>query len=328
MEHNDLISVIIPVYNVDKYLSRCIDSVINQTYKNLEIILIDDGSTDNSGKICDEYALKNNRIIVIHKQNEGVSSARNTGLNIATGNYIGFVDSDDYIEPDMYEVLYNLLIKNEVEVSCCDYFVFSRKEKKYVQSLDNTINGILYINEILNTKSGHGGFLWNKLYSKNLIGNIQFDETLIFGEDYVFVIDVFMKAKKIAFCKDAKYYYCYNPNSVTKRKFFKKKYLKHIEFYDKLINYCKKNHLKIGYKKYKTRQLCWIISFLSWIAEEKSIMEKKSLEILLKYARKNLFYCLFGTFGIKSKCFLIVSCINFNLASKIYRLMLKLKVIK
>ncbi|HJA50079.1 MAG TPA: glycosyltransferase, partial [Candidatus Fusicatenibacter intestinipullorum] len=91
------ISVIIPVYNVEKYLKRCLDSVINQTYKNLEIILIDDGSTDNSGKICDEYAQKDERIIVIHKENGGVSSARNKGLDICIGDYISFIDSDDWI---------------------------------------------------------------------------------------------------------------------------------------------------------------------------------------------------------------------------------------
>ena len=108
---NKLISIIIPVYNVEKYLEDCLNSVVNQTYKNLEIILIDDGSTDNSGKICDLYAKKDNRIVVIHKENAGVSSARNVGLKIAKGLYIGFVDPDDYIAEDMYEILYQNIIK-------------------------------------------------------------------------------------------------------------------------------------------------------------------------------------------------------------------------
>ena len=102
---NDLISLIIPVYNTEQFLRRCLDSVINQTYKNLEIILIDDGSTDNSGKICDEYVLKDNRIKVLHIENGGPSYARNKGLEIAKGDYIGFVDSDDYVDKDIFNLM-------------------------------------------------------------------------------------------------------------------------------------------------------------------------------------------------------------------------------
>ena len=106
-----LISIIVPVYNVEPYLNKCLDSIVNQTYKKLEIILIDDGSTDNSGLICDEYASKDNRIIVVHQKNKGLSAARNVGLNIAKGDYIAFVDSDDFIEKDMYFTMYNVMNK-------------------------------------------------------------------------------------------------------------------------------------------------------------------------------------------------------------------------
>ena len=104
-----LISIIIPVYNAEKYLKKCLDSVINQTYKNLEIILVDDGSTDKSPEICDKYAEKDSRIIVLHKENGGVSSSRNAGLDIFKGEYLSFVDSDDYVEPDYIEYLYIFL---------------------------------------------------------------------------------------------------------------------------------------------------------------------------------------------------------------------------
>ena len=106
-----MISVIVPIYNVEKYLIKCIESIINQTYKDLEIILVDDGSTDSSGKICDEFATKDNRIKVIHKKNGGLSSARNIGLDICKGNYISFIDSDDYIELDMYEKMIKIIVK-------------------------------------------------------------------------------------------------------------------------------------------------------------------------------------------------------------------------
>ena len=104
---SEKISIIIPVYNVEKYLRRCLNSIINQTYKDIEIILVDDGSTDNSGKICDEYKEKDNRIVVIHKENGGLSDARNAGIDIAKGKYIGFIDSDDFADIRMYEIIYN-----------------------------------------------------------------------------------------------------------------------------------------------------------------------------------------------------------------------------
>ena len=110
-----LISIIVPIYNVELYLEKCIESIINQTYKNLEIILVDDGSTDSCGKICDEYAKKDNRIKVIHKINGGLSDARNKGMEIAKGKYIGFVDGDDYVASDMYETLYKFSVKNSLD---------------------------------------------------------------------------------------------------------------------------------------------------------------------------------------------------------------------
>ena len=114
-----LVSVIVPVYRAEKYLERCILSIVGQTFRNIEIILVDDGSTDSSGSICDEYAARDNRIRVIHKSNGGLSDARNAGLEICRGEYIGFVDSDDYIELDMYEVLYKFAIVHRLDVCMC-----------------------------------------------------------------------------------------------------------------------------------------------------------------------------------------------------------------
>ena len=118
MSTNPLISVIVPVYNVEKYLGKCVDSILAQTYENLEIILVEDGTKDNSGAICDAYAAKDSRIRVIHKENGGLSSARNAGMDIARGEYFGFVDSDDWIEPKMYETLLNLAEKYHADLVC------------------------------------------------------------------------------------------------------------------------------------------------------------------------------------------------------------------
>lgn len=116
-----LISIIIPVYNVERYLNKCLDSIINQTYKNLEIVLVDDGSTDRSGLICDDYAAKDNRVIVLHKENSGVSEARNIGLKHSTGEFIGFVDGDDYVDRQMYELLLERLESDNSDMAACNY---------------------------------------------------------------------------------------------------------------------------------------------------------------------------------------------------------------
>ena len=119
MKKKPLISVIVPVYNVESYLKVCVDSILAQTYENLEIILVDDGSKDSSGKMCDEYAEKDARIKVVHKKNGGVSSARNKGLDVASGEYIGFVDSDDSTKPNMFEILYKNMVTSDADVSVC-----------------------------------------------------------------------------------------------------------------------------------------------------------------------------------------------------------------
>ena len=126
---NELISVIVPIYNVEKYLERCLDSIIKQTYKNLDIILVDDGSIDNSTKICDEYVKKDSRIKVIHKENGGLSDARNVGIDNSDGKYICFIDSDDYIELDMIENLYDGIVKNNANICCCGKLLEYEKNK-------------------------------------------------------------------------------------------------------------------------------------------------------------------------------------------------------
>ena len=129
---NELISIIVPVYNVEQYLEKCVCSIINQTYKNLEIILVDDGATDSSGNMCDELAKSDNRIKVYHKENGGLSDARNYGVERATGEYIGFVDSDDYIDSEMYEKLYEAIKKEDVDVAECNFrFIYSNRITNY-----------------------------------------------------------------------------------------------------------------------------------------------------------------------------------------------------
>jgi len=210
-----LISIIIPVYKVEKYLEKCIQSVINQTYENLQIILVDDGSPDNCGKICDEYAKKDHRIEVIHKSNGGLSDARNKGLEMAKGEYIGFVDSDDYIEADMYEVLYNLLKQYNADVSICNFYTVSQG-KISIKNADNGINDynrIEILKEILLDRNIQS-YAWNKLYKKELFDEIKYP----IGKKYEDIGTTFYlleKCNKIVVTGKSEYYYINRQDSIV-----------------------------------------------------------------------------------------------------------------
>ncbi len=186
------ISVIIPVYNIEQYLDKCIESVVNQTYKNLEIILVDDGSTDKSGVICDEWKEKDERIIVIHKENGGVASARNVGLTYVTGDYIAWIDSDDWIERNVYEIIIREMLKYNCDISVIKY----TQENSAVNN--SIIESVLYDNNtaLQNLlRNRITPFLWDKIYKSSLFKNINFVGQI--GEDSFANYEIFKKATKI-----------------------------------------------------------------------------------------------------------------------------------
>ena len=239
----ELISIIVPVYNVEKYIKKCIDSIVNQTYKNLEIILVDDGSPDNCGKICDEYAEKDKRIKVIHKKNGGLSDARNAGIKIAKGSYIGFVDSDDWIHENMYKEVYKALIEKDADIACCKLIRCKNSIEKISEKFDNKIeeyNQIQYMKKFFKIDSQECVYYaWNKLYKKQVIDENQYPINLT-SEDVVGTYKALLKCKKIVEINYPYYYYYYNPNSITLRKFSKKD-LDLIEIWDKVVEITKKN---------------------------------------------------------------------------------------
>ena len=200
------ISVIIPVYNVEKYLNRCVESILNQTYRNLEIILIDDGSTDKSSQLCDFFSTKDSRIKVIHKKNGGLSSARNVGLDNATGDYIIFIDSDDYINRFYFE---NIII----DISDYDLLIYSFqtknnksiKEISYVRDIDDSICKIDFCRFLTNSRLFAN--VTNKVFKKNRVDNIRFDTSTNLGEDYEFVMHYFIKISKYKYVKKSFYIY-------------------------------------------------------------------------------------------------------------------------
>lgn len=202
------ISVIVPVYNTENYLSECLDSILNQTWRNIEVILINDGSTDKSGQICDTIARLDERVRVIHQNNHGVSYSRNIGLKNSSGDFVSFIDSDDTLELDMYELLIKLIDENDADIAHCGYKHILKDEVRlvhdtkcvYVQNkkeaLECFVSGKLF-----------GGGLWSKLFRRELIEGLLFREDLKINEDVLFNFEAFNRARKTVFADYAKYNY-------------------------------------------------------------------------------------------------------------------------
>lgn len=215
-----LVSVIIPVYNVENYLRECLNSVIDQSYSNMEILLIDDGSTDNSGKVCDEYAQKDKRIKVIHKENGGVSSARNLGLDIAQGEYIAFIDSDDRVHETYIEKLYKKIRAEKADVCLCHFSqLINEKLKKIKEPLPNSINIDLKKKETISffekyfSCKGIGGCIWRSLYRAKIVKHYRFSCSLARAEDLLFNLEVLVNCKKVVSLNEWLYEYRINEKS-------------------------------------------------------------------------------------------------------------------
>lgn len=212
-----LISVIVPIYNVEKNLPRCLNSILEQTYQNLEIILVDDGSSDHSPQICDSYAQRDSRIKVIHQKNSGPSLARNAGINAANGTFLTFVDSDDYIASNMCEFLYDLILENQADISICGrFFAFENgdleaKDMKNVQLVMDSEKAI----RNMCTFRYYDTASWCKLYKKSLFNSIRFPAGKI-CEDWYTIYKIFDKANKIVYDSTPLYYYYQRENSISR----------------------------------------------------------------------------------------------------------------
>lgn len=221
MTQDYLISIIIPVYKVEKYLDRCVSSVVNQTYKNLEIILVDDGSPDNCPQMCDEWSKKDCRIKVIHKENGGLANARNSGIEKFTGDYVMFADSDDYLEPDMVEFLLDLSVKYDADVSRCGFFFnYENDGSESVSENDTEILKLDRDDRIIDlATSGFGGTAWNKLYKASIIKNNHYDKKDGCSEDIMHNYRVYKQAEKTVFYDVPKYHYVIRNDSITNNEF-------------------------------------------------------------------------------------------------------------
>ncbi len=221
------VSIIVPVYNVEKYIEISLDSILNQTLKNIEVIIVDDGSSDNCAEIVDRYAEKDNRIKVIHQSNKGVAEARNTGLVNARGKYIGFVDPDDWIEENMYERLYNEAVKNQCDLTACCYRIENEKSREtsahYLPFSEELINSSKVFREKIAKEliiySKENAAVWYMLYHSDLIkkNNIIFHKNLTTLEDYTFNMEVFKFVEKFIYIPEPLYHYRVLDHSLTKK---------------------------------------------------------------------------------------------------------------
>ena len=306
----ELITIVVPVYNVEKYIDRCLKSLLNQTYNNLEIILVDDGSKDNSGKICDQYVKKDKRIKVVHKKNGGLSDARNAGLEVTKGKYVSFVDSDDWISDDAIEVLYKYLISENADIVCGDMQKTFSDEAKNQKTKDieykvfnnvDALENMLYLHGTTNSACG-------KLYKTELFKNVRFPVGKLY-EDLGTIYKVYSKSKKCVLIDHIVYYYFQNQSSIMHSKYSSRR-LEGISFAKDICEFLsKKHHSIINSGKFRLYYECLMVlndmPYFSKDGKQVRQIMKEYRDSVLKdkklYKKQKLlcFASLFGHFPIK-----------------------------
>lgn len=308
-----MVSVIIPVYNVEKYLVECLDSIINQTYKDLEIIIIDDGSTDNSGIICDEYALKDNRVKVVHKENSGQSAARNLGIEIARGEYLTFIDSDDYVELDFVEQLIYIIQKSGADIGAINTTKQSGVLEKGIEfkiaNLD-TEKALRYILRDYKLTPAP----WGKIYRRRLFDSLSFHNGKIY-EDFGIIFKLVQLSGSVSFADTTKYYYRYNPISTTKAKFTNKQ-LDYFYFADEWFSFVKKEHPRL-IRDVKNHSCRNAIAFIKKMSQSE-VNDTDTLNFLISKIKPQIFEYLISQYSFLSKLYGLLICINLSWAMRLF----------
>ncbi|MCR5798931.1 MAG: glycosyltransferase [Lachnospiraceae bacterium] len=285
------VSIIVPVYNVEKYIKQCIDSILEQTFTDIELIIVDDGTKDDSGKIADEYAAKNPKVSVIHKENGGLASARNAGIRMAEGDYICFIDSDDWVEKDYLEKLYNSCVQNDLDIAICGYF--RRCDGKDISGTTDGRDGL----QILEGRDVISGLYtenyvrtvvaWNKLYKRSLFDDLLYTEGMI-HEDEAICAMLLYKAKKVGILPDKLYNYRVdNTSSIMGEKYS----LKHLDMLGALemrMDFFKEKELKEYYENDSFKYMYKILLNITDIKKSTDIEDKRAVirDIKGRYWRK------------------------------------------
>ncbi len=284
-----LITIIVPIYKVENYLDKCVYSIIQQTYTNLEIILVDDGSPDNCGNICENYRKKDLRIKVIHKENGGLSDARNVGINSATGEYIAFIDSDDYIAINYIEELYKAIKKYNVQIALCSYILISESGENIriekVTTEEKCINNKQLLNEVMTPYGEKYVVVWNKLYKKSLFNSLRFPKGKLYEDEYI-NFKLFWQCTNVVLVPSILYFYLQRNDSIQGSKLTLEKLNMKREFHLERIAF---------YSKLKEKQLYMrsIQMYCNWItscfANSYELLDKKYKIMLQKEIRKYAF---------------------------------------
>lgn len=291
---NDLISVIVPVYNVEKYLNRCVSSIIEQSYKNLEIILVDDGSSDSSPDICDHFKLVDNRIIVIHKENGGLSSARNCGMEYANGVVLAFIDSDDFIHKDFFKVMMDARSLTKADIVSTDIYKFSNESDIKVSTTNTddylVLENIKILQEYFAPEKEsqyiyHG--LCMKIYNKELFDNLYFENGRL-HEDLFITYKLLDNARRFCFVKLPYYFYCQSNTESICNNFSRKNYFDTLTALNNTEEYFKDN---VNIRSHLTNYL--VSMYLDLICRGQEILDKEidqSIHLLRKKIRKSIKY--------------------------------------
>lgn len=310
---NPEISIIVPIYNVEKYLNKCIESILNQTFYKFELILVDDGSSDKCGDICDEYAKKDNRIKVIHKKNGGLSSARNAGLDIAKGQYIGFIDSDDYINRNMFEILYENIVKYEADISICNFeYIYEdgsmSKNKELYSDEIYILNNIESLDKLYNEDGVVFTVAWNKLYSRKLFHETRYDLGKIHEDEFI-IHKLLYKSKYVVYTNYKLYYYLQRKESITQNKFNIKR-LDIVYAFKERMDFFKINNLSNLESKAQKSYIDIFFKYYYKVKDELGGYERE-LKLIKKDFRNSLLILLKNqNFNWKEKSMWIIFSIN------------------
>lgn len=304
--NNALISVVIPIYNIKDYIDDCVSSILRQTYTNLEIFLVDDGSTDGCSFICDNYKLVDERIKVIHKKNGGLSDARNVAIDVCSGEYITFVDGDDIVSDNYIERLYGIMQKTGCEVSVCSHCNFFVKDS--IDSTESEFFKVFNVDDAIKQILISGEFTtsaWGKLYATKLFKEIRYPKGKIY-EDLPTTWRVFSIANKVVYTPSEDYYYRQNPTSIMNTKFGKKNF-DIIDAHKKVISGLEEiKPALVKYAKQRYGTYCTIQLFRALLS---GYPHYKELITLRKPIQNNLKYVIQGTYPIRIKVVsVIMSC--------------------
>ncbi len=303
---NNKVSVVVPIYNVEKYLNRCLQSIVNQSYKNIEIILVNDGSTDNSLLIAEKKAKEDSRIKIISQQNQGLSAARNTGINNASGSYICFVDSDDFVHPDYVKLLLECILKNDADISVCDFLYIDENGNtwKRKQKENKIYNNEEALKDIFCKEQNTEVMTWNKLYKIQLFkDNKIYFPVGRYHEDNFTTYRLYYYANKIAMISNELYYYLQRSNSIMGQKFNKKR-LDIIDAIEETKDFFKNKNIKL-YEEIQCYEIITKINILNNMIRDK-YKGKEKQNIIKNINRNSKIYMKNKYIDRKTKLALII----------------------